>query len=145
MLPAHRRDTGNYMTDSIYNSALRGVSEWRILPAVLTLAGGPARPPKLARPASPDQQRQAALYDRIRALYQNGMKEAVIVAHLTTPEGKDLREQVHAELKRRPKKGKHGKPRTARDVIRAALAVIFKQTKPAEGTITLPRPTTTPK
>jgi hypothetical protein len=66
------------------------------------------------------------LNEAIRTLYRNGLRENAILAHLETPEGKDLLGEVRWELKR-PSRGRRSKPRTPRSVIRAALAKLFKE------------------
>lgn len=78
---------------------------------------------------TPDQRRREALYECIRALKRKGMTETSIVAHLDTPDGRDLMAEVRWELNQRPNttRGGNERARAPADVVSAALAKLFRE------------------
>ncbi len=147
-VPTPNRNTGNRGSDALYNAMFAGtVNRWRILPAALLLPpaeGGTKSAPKSSR-VTPEGTRREALYEAIRSLYRNGSKEKAILAHLETPEGRDLRSEVQWELKR-PTRGKRSQVRSPRSVVRAALAKLFKdRSRRHMSNPLLPRSTTGPE
>ncbi len=100
-------------------------------------SGSAAAPAKKRKSSSQggtaDAIRRDALYKSIQALYLGGMRETGIVAHLATPEGKDLMAEVRWELERRPNtRGKPSRARVPGDVVAAALRIVFSQAQQPE-------------